>query len=86
MINESISTSAGAENGQLLKPKEIRRLAWEIGRTPAQRSTEYKILKTFEEKNEKNYDELDKVEDASQFGSYFELVKINKFKYKNPRA
>lgn len=86
LINESISTSAGAENGQLLKPKEIRRLAWEIGRTPAQRSTEYKILKTFEEKNEKDYDELDKVEDVSQFGSYFELVKINKFKYNNPRV
>ena len=86
LINESISTSAGSENGQLLKPKEIRRLAWEIKRIPAQRSTSYKILKIFDEQNEKNYDELDKVEDMSQFGSYFELVKINKFKYNNPRG
>jgi len=85
LINESISTSAGAENGQLLRPKEIRRIAWEIGRMPAQRSTSYKILKTFEKNIDENYDELDKVEDTSQFGSYFELVKINKFRYKNPR-
>jgi len=35
---------------------------------------------------DKNYDELDKIEDTSRFGSYFELVKINKFKYKNPRG
>ena len=25
------------------------------------------------------------IEDAKKFGSYFELIKINKFRYKNPR-
>ena len=34
---------------------------------------------------EEDDDELDKVEDVSQFGSYMELIKINKFNYKNPR-
>jgi len=85
LINESISTSAGAGNGQLIMPKEIRRLAWEIGRIPAQRSTSYKILKTFHTEDEKYSDKLDNVEDPKRFGSYFELIKINKFRYKNPR-
>ena len=83
LINESISTSAGSEYGQLLKPKEIRRRVKEIGRVPAERNTHYKILKRFEGKDEAE-DKLDKVTDT-QFGSYVELIKINKFNYKNPR-
>ncbi|AJW71250.1 5-amino-6-(D-ribitylamino)uracil--L-tyrosine 4-hydroxyphenyl transferase CofH [Nitrosopumilus adriaticus] len=84
LINESISTSAGSEHGQLLRPKEIRRMIKEIGRIPAERNTNYKILKKFDS-DEETDEELDKVSDASQFGSYVELIKINKFKYKNPR-
>ncbi len=84
LINESISTSAGAQHGQLIRPKEIRRLAKEIGRVPAERSTEYKILRTFEDENE-HVDALDEVEDESKFGSYFDLIKIDKYRYKNPR-
>jgi len=45
LINESISTSAGSEYGQLLKPKEIRRMVREIKRIPAERDTHYNILK-----------------------------------------
>ncbi len=84
LINESISTSAGAQHGQLIRPKEIRRLAREIGRVPAERSTSYKILRTFENEDD-HVDALDEVEDQSKFGSYFELIKIDKYKYKNPR-
>ncbi len=84
LINESISTSAGAQHGQLIRPKEIRRLAREIGRIPAERSTSYKILRTFENEDE-HVDALDEVDDQSKFGSYFELIKIDKYKYKNPR-
>ena len=84
LINESISTSAGSEYGQLLKPKEIRRMVREIKRIPAERDTHYNILKKFENENEAE-DELDKISNASQFGSYVELVKINKFNYKNPK-
>ena len=84
LINESISTSAGSEYGQLLKPKEIRRMVREIGRIPAERNTQYKMLKMFETENEVD-DGLDKITDYSQFGSYAELIKINKFRYKNPR-
>jgi len=84
LINESISTSAGSEHGQLLRPKEIRRLIKEIGRIPAERDTNYKILRKFDNGNEIE-NGLDKVTDTSQFGSYVELIKINKFNYKNPR-
>ncbi len=84
LINESISTSAGSEFGQLLKPKEIRRMVREIKRIPAERNTKYEILKKFEDDSEPE-DELDKVTNTSQFGSYTELIKINKFKYENPR-
>jgi FO synthase subunit 2 len=84
LINESISTSAGSEHGQLLRPKEIRRMIKEIGRIPAERDTRYKILRKFDDVNEVEED-LDKVTDT-QFGSYAELIKINKFNYKNPRT
>lgn len=84
LINESISTSAGSEHGQLLKPKEIRRMVREIKRIPAERNTKYEILKKYEDDSEPE-DELDKVTNTSQFGSYTELIKINKFKYENPR-
>ena len=84
LINESISTSAGSEHGQLLRPKEIRRMIKEIGRIPAERDTRYKILRKFDNVNEVE-DGLDKVTDT-RFGSYAELIKINKFNYKNPRT
>jgi len=84
LINESISTSAGSEHGQLLKPKEIRRMIREIKRVPAERDTKYKILKKYEGDIEPE-DKLDKVTNTSQFGSYVELIKINKFKYENSR-
>ncbi|MCV0412201.1 5-amino-6-(D-ribitylamino)uracil--L-tyrosine 4-hydroxyphenyl transferase CofH [Nitrosarchaeum sp.] len=85
LINESISTSAGSNHGQLIRPKEIRRLVKEIGRIPAERSTNYKILKRFDG-NDESDGELDKISDSSKFGSYAELIKINKFRYKNPRS
>ena len=84
LINESISTSAGSEFGQLLKPKEIRRMVREINRTPAERNTDYSLRKKFESSSETD-DELDKISDLSRFGSYQELIKINKFQYVNPR-
>jgi FO synthase subunit 2 len=84
LINESISTSAGSGYGQLIKPKEIRRMVREIKRIPAERDTRYNILKKFEDENEVD-DKLDRITNDAQFGSYMELIKINKFNYKNPR-
>jgi len=83
LINESISTAAGAEHGQLLKPKDIRHLIRQAGRIPAQRSTSYKIIKTFV--SEESTDKLDEVQNISQFGSYHELIKLDGYRYKNNR-
>ncbi len=83
LINESISTAAGAEHGQLLKPKDIRHLIRQAGRIPAQRTTSYKILKTFV--SEESVDQLDQVQNISQFGSYHELIKLDGYRYKNNR-
>src|ERR671933_297636 len=70
LMNESISTAAGAQHGQLMRPKEIRQLIRATGRTPAQRSTTYKILKSFadeEEEKEDHDSRLDNI-DSSAFG------------------
>jgi len=82
LINESISTSAGSGHGQLLRPGEIRRMAREMGRIPAERSTEYRILREFA--SDDRDDALDSV-DQGRFGSYFDLIKIGKYRYRNPK-
>jgi FO synthase subunit 2 len=81
LINESISTSAGASFGQLLKPKEIRNLIYNIGKIPAQRSSKYEIIKTFSKDNYMNEELLDK-SDPQDFGSYHELIKLDSFRFK----
>lgn len=48
LMNESISTAAGAQHGQLAKPADLRRLVWELERPVAQRTTSYGILHRFD--------------------------------------
>lgn len=48
LMEESISKSAGATFGESVTPGELRAMIRTIGRIPAERSTTYKILKTFE--------------------------------------
>jgi 7,8-didemethyl-8-hydroxy-5-deazariboflavin synthase CofH subunit len=48
LMEESISKAAGATFGEYVSPEEFRWLIWSIGRIPAERSTTYKILRTFE--------------------------------------
>jgi len=80
LINESISTSAGSEYGQIMKPKEIRSLIVSAGRVPAQRNSVYGIVKVFDESANGNESLLDTAE-VSKFGSYHELIKLDKFRY-----
>lgn len=82
LINESISTSAGASFGQLLKPKVIRNIIHNIGKIPAQRKSNYEIIKTFS--NEDYFDdELLDISNPQEFGSYKELIKMDQFRFKN---
>jgi 5-amino-6-(D-ribitylamino)uracil---L-tyrosine 4-hydroxyphenyl transferase len=84
LINESISTAAGAPHGQLMRPKEIRQLMRAAGRIPVQRSTTYQPLKVFVNENEDQDSSLDSI-DSSQFGSYHQLIKLDKFRYKDAK-
>jgi FO synthase len=47
LMEESISRESGADHGENLPPEEFRRLIREMGRTPAERSTKYEILRVF---------------------------------------
>jgi FO synthase subunit 2 len=81
LMNESISTSAGAQYGQLVGPRELRRLIRDAGRTPAQRKTNYDLLKVYPAVDDE-FTPLDKIEDAdSQFGSYRNLAGSDKFRF-----
>lgn len=86
LINESISTAAGSQHGQLMRPHQIRQIIRSAGRVPCQRSTTYKIIKEFTGDVDESDSKLD-MADASQFGSYQELVKLDKFRYaQTPKA
>jgi FO synthase subunit 2 len=77
LMNESISTSAGALHGQLMRPVELRRVIRDAGRIPYERSTRYGTLREFS--TEPAADEplpIDAVDDAEQvFGSYEALTR-----------
>jgi FO synthase subunit 2 len=84
LINESISTSAGAQYGQLVPPKELRRLIRDAGRTPAERNTTYKLRKVFTGTDEE-VSPLDLVKNADErFGSYRKLTASEQFRYIHP--
>ena len=81
LINESISTAAGAGHGQFLRPSEIRQLIRQVGRKPAERWTDYTIRRTFGEESV-NPDKLDTIDRVDErFGSYSELMNSNKFEF-----
>lgn len=84
LINESISTSAGSEYGQIMKPKEIRSLIVSAGRIPAQRNSVYGIVKVFDENANGSNSLLDTAE-VSKFGSYHELIKLDRFRYNHSK-
>jgi 5-amino-6-(D-ribitylamino)uracil---L-tyrosine 4-hydroxyphenyl transferase len=82
LINESISTAAGAQHGQLLKPMHIHSIIREAGRIPVQRTTLYRPIRRFDIESEQCESILDRA-DPKQFGSYHELIKLDKFKFKS---
>ena len=85
LINESISTSAGAGYGQLVPPAELRRLVRDAGRVPAQRNTEYDLIRVYERPEDDEDSPLDHVGDAAErFGSYKALATSGRFRYLHP--
>jgi 7,8-didemethyl-8-hydroxy-5-deazariboflavin synthase CofH subunit len=83
LINESISTAAGAGYGQLMKPSEFRGLIREMGRIPAERSTTYSKMRVFETETD-HRDLLDEVNDPAQrFGSYQNLIHLKDYRFRD---
>ena len=86
LINESISTSAGAQYGQLVKPGQFRQLIRDAGRVPAERHTTYEIRRVFDDGDDP-VDPLDMMEGnpEERFGSYHRLIKMNSYRFQHPR-
>jgi 7,8-didemethyl-8-hydroxy-5-deazariboflavin synthase CofH subunit len=87
LMNESISTSAGAAHGQLTSPAALRHAVRAAGRVPAQRSTGYDVLRVFSrDGSDDPVEALDEITDPDAvFGSYAELVADERFRYE-PRS
>ncbi|MCA9678993.1 MAG: 5-amino-6-(D-ribitylamino)uracil--L-tyrosine 4-hydroxyphenyl transferase CofH, partial [Myxococcales bacterium] len=92
LINESISTAAGAEHGQLATPAQLRRTARAAGRVPAERTTLYALRRVFDGADadggtdagagDDRGDALDRVADpAAAFGSYRALTRDPRFRF-----
>ena len=86
LINESISTAAGAQHGQLMRPWEFRHMIRQAGRIPAERYTTYGTKRLFDDADEE-LDPLDLVGDDVEdiFGSYQKLVKLDTYRFVHPR-
>ena len=87
LMNESISTSAGAAYGQLVPPSELRRWIRDIDRVPVQRDTMYNVLRSFEtEPLEPEALDLAQADASERFGSFAELIKLDEWRYSGQRA
>jgi FO synthase subunit 2 len=86
LINESISTAAGATHGQLQPPAVVRRAIRDAGRTPVQRTTRYGVVRTFAAQAEPAEESpLDAVTDPeATFGSYDKLTRDERFRFRLP--
>ena len=85
LINESISTAAGAQHGQLMRPAEFREMIRQAGRIPAERYTTYGTKRVFSD-NDEELDPLDVIGDNVEelFGSYHRLVKLDTYRFEHP--
>jgi FO synthase subunit 2 len=86
LINESISTAAGALHGQLVRPSEFRHAIRDAGRIPAERHTTYTLKRIFDTGDEP-LDPLDLLEGnpEDRFGSYRKLVNTSAFRFHHPK-
>ena len=81
LINESISTAAGAGHGQLQTPATFRALAREMGRVPAERDTVYGRIRRFDDPAQDPDETLNGLRDGA-LGSYQQLIHENDYRFK----
>jgi 7,8-didemethyl-8-hydroxy-5-deazariboflavin synthase CofH subunit len=77
LMNESISTSAGAPHGQFLHPAAMRKWIREANRIPVQRSTTYATLRVFDDEPA----ECETTWAGERFGSYHQLIASPEFRF-----
>jgi 7,8-didemethyl-8-hydroxy-5-deazariboflavin synthase CofH subunit len=85
LINESISTAAGAGYGQRLSPREMRRIIRDLGRIPAERTTSYELRHVYGPDEDDDYGPLDLLSaetEDERFGSYVRLTESTEFKFR----
>jgi FO synthase subunit 2 len=85
LINESISTSAGAMHGQLMKPSTFRDMIRSTGRIPAERYTDYKIKRIYDN-DDTPKEPLDLIDGNAEeiFGSYNQLANMKEHRFIHP--
>jgi FO synthase subunit 2 len=87
LINESISTAAGASHGQRAAPGALRRAIREAGLVPAERDTRYRRIRTYGVGLDDPDDLLDGISDGdSRFGSYEQLAQDPRFRFERQRG
>ena len=89
LMNESISTSAGASHGQLVAPAALRRVIRDAGRTPVERDTRYRVRKAYAPEVDAvdPAEPLDAIEDAAAtFGSYDALTRDPRWRFRLPQV
>ncbi len=85
LINESISTAAGSQFGQFMRPIDMRKLIRSSGKIPAQRTSKYDIIKKFESPEENDKESILDRTDPETFGSYNKLIKLHEYRYNRKR-
>ena len=86
LINESISTAAGASYGQLVPPAALRRWIRDVGRVPVERTTLYETRQAYEVEPQRP-EPLDlAAQHPERFGSYRTLIGLDAFRYEGQRA
>ncbi len=88
LMNESISTAAGAGHGQFMTPTALRRAIRDAGRVPTQRGTRYEVLRTFESpESDGEPGALDALANPDEaFGTYGALTRDGRFRFQLRRA
>jgi FO synthase subunit 2 len=88
LINESISTAAGASFGQLQRPAALRHAIRDAGRVPVERNTRYQALRVFPQAPAPGEEDLlDRVDEPEAlFGSYEKLTRDPRFRFRLPVA
>ena len=69
-----------------MRPAEFRQLIRDAGRVPAERHTTYALKHVFDNPAEDPVDLLDQVDEhpEERFGSYFQLIKMDDFRFQHP--